>query len=282
MVGDDYGLRASLNGLQRARRGHYALDDERHLCVADYLAHLLNGLAAGVGIHSLEEGQTRAVNIHRRGKNALGVEDIKLFKHGFLVPRLNSRAAHAADLDHVFGCGLHYVGVDAVAGQSHDAVFRRGLDEDGVILLILVLRAVVHVDRAEGSGEDRRGEFVPEQLKGDVGIGEVLAERIHVDAYLLPLVIVARRGVAGELAAGAGHGVAAGAAVADGTCLAVGAYALSCGAENFVVIHDAPLHFFIFCLFGFTQLSAFFAGMSTPVRSKSGIISSVAESGSCQ
>lgn len=129
-------------------------------------------------------------------------------------------------------------------GQSHDAVFRGGLDEDGVILLILVLRAVVQIDGAEGSGEDRRGEAMTEQLKGDVGIGEVLAERVHVDVYLLPLVIVARRGVAGELAAGAGHGVAAGAAVADGTCLAVGAYALSCGAENFVVIHGCTSSFF--------------------------------------
>ena len=103
-----------------------------------------------------------------------------------------------------------------MVGQSHDAVFRGGLDEDGVILLILVLRAVVQIDGAEGSGEDRRGEAMTEHLKGDVGIGEVLAERVHVDAYLLPLVIVARRGVAGELAAGAGHGVCAGSAVAHG------------------------------------------------------------------
>lgn len=80
-------------GLQRARRSHYALDDERHLCVADYLAHLLNGLAAGIGIHGLEEGETSAVDVHRCGKLALGVENVELFEHGFLVPRLDGRAS---------------------------------------------------------------------------------------------------------------------------------------------------------------------------------------------
>ena len=75
-----------------------------------------------------------------------------------------------------------------------------------------------------------------EHLKGDVGIGEVLAERVHVDAYLLPLVIVARRGVAGELAAGAGHGVAAGAAVAYRAGMA-GAHLAARGFKNFFIGH---------------------------------------------
>ena len=78
---------------------------------------------------------------------------------------------------------------------------------------------------------------MPEHLKGDVGIGKVGAERVHIHAYLLPLVIVARSRIAGELAAGAGHGVGAGASVADGAGLAVRADALPCRGENFIVIH---------------------------------------------
>ena len=102
--------------------------------------------------------------------------------------------------------------------------------------MILIFRAVVQVDRAEGRGEDGSGKPMAEQLKGHIYL-YVGAERVHVDEYLLPFIKVARGGVAGVLAAGAGHGVCAGSAVAHGAGLAVGADLIFRGGQNFIIIH---------------------------------------------
>jgi hypothetical protein len=75
-----------------------------------------------------------------------------------------------------------------------------------------------------------------QKLKAYIGVG-IFAQRVHVHANLLPLVKVAGSGIAGVLAAGAGHGVAAGAAVAHRTGLAVGTDAVSGGGQNLIVIH---------------------------------------------
>jgi hypothetical protein len=75
-----------------------------------------------------------------------------------------------------------------------------------------------------------------EHLKGDVGL-HILAERVHVHEDLLPLVKIAGSRGPGVLAAGAGDGVAAGAAVADGAGFAVGADAVSGGGQNFRISH---------------------------------------------
>ena len=94
----------------------------------------------------------------------------------------------------------------------------------------------MHVYRAERGGEDRRSELPAEKLKGTVGLG-IRAERVHIDADLLPFFIVARGGIAGIFAARARHRVAAGPAVADGTCFAVRADLRPGRIQDLIISH---------------------------------------------
>ena len=227
MVGDDDGVSSGLNCLQGTVRGHDALYHKRHLRVVYYLAHLLDGLGAGVGVHRLEEGQTRAVNVHCGCKNAQLIEEIQLFKYEFLVPGLYSGDAHAADGRHVPGRILHYRGIHTVAGEGANSVVCRCGDKDTVIGNVVVLIAVMHGQGAERGDEDRCGKGLAKALKGGIHLS-VRAQSVHIHEYLLPLVVVAGGGVAGDLAAGAWHGIAAGSAVANGACLAMRADLISC------------------------------------------------------
>ena len=102
--------------------------------------------------------------------------------------------------------------------------------------MILIFWAVVQVDRAEGCGEDGGSKPMAEQFEGHIYLC-IGAERIHVDEYLLPFIKVTRGGVAGVLAAGAGHGVCAGSAVAHGAGLAVGADLILRGGQDIIIIH---------------------------------------------
>ena len=79
-----------------------------------------------------------------------------------------------------------------------------------------------------------------QEVKAHIG-GGVGAKGVHIDADLLPLVKVPGGHVAGVLAAGAGHGIAAGTAVADRAGLAVGTDAVLGGGQNFIVIHMVSL-----------------------------------------
>ena len=195
---------------------------------------------------------------------------VELFKDDLLVPWLYRRDADAADLAHFVNGVGNKLGKLAVAGHGAYAVVCRRVYKHAVVCDIVVLIAVVQGQSAERSDEYGGGELFAEQLKGRVHVG-VGIERVHVDEYLLPLVVVARGGVAGQLAAGTGDAVAACSAVAHGACLAVRSHKAGCFLENFVVIHNCTSC--IYCNFLLYQ---------TPVRSKSGIMSSVAEHGSCQ
>ena len=73
-----------------------------------------------------------------------------------------------------------------------------------------------------------------------IGVYEDLAVGIVPEDYAPPEMNMGISTVAGSLGTGAGQGIAAGAAIAHGTGFAVGAAALSCGGENFVVIHGEP------------------------------------------
>ena len=240
MVGDYDSGGAGFHSLFGTGHGHNALDDEGHLGVIHDLLHLVNRLAAGIGVHGLQEGQARAVHVHGGGEDAVGVEHIQLLKDGFLVPGLDGGAAHAVHLLHIFHGGEHDAGVDPITGEGHEAVLGGHLHKDGVILLILVLGAVVQIDGAQGRGEDGSHELVAQEVKAHIG-GGVGAKGVHIDADLLPLVKVPGGHVAGVLAAGAGHGIAAGAAVADRAGLAVGTDAVLGGGQNFIVIHMVSL-----------------------------------------
>ena len=82
-----------------------------------------------------------------------------------------------------------------------------------------------------------------EHLKGDIRL-HVGTQSVHVHKDLLPLVVVSGGSGAGILAAGAGHRVAAGAAVADGTGLAVRPDTFSGSGQNFRIGHgDLPPYY---------------------------------------
>ena len=128
MVGDNNGGSAGFHSLQSPGNCHDTFYDERHFGIADNLAHLFNRLAACIGVHGLEEGETRAVHIHCGGKDALGIENVQLLKNGLLVPRLDGGAANTADLYHVHNGSFHDLRVNTVAGEGHEAVVGCSLD----------------------------------------------------------------------------------------------------------------------------------------------------------
>lgn len=193
-------LRPGLDCLFCALNGHDALYDKRLACVVDDLTHLVNALRACVGAELFEEGQTRSVNVHRNGEHVVSLHIVELFKDDLLVPWLYRRDADAADLAHFVNGVGNKLGKLAVAGHGAYAVVCRRVYKHAVVCDIVVLIAVVQGQSAERSDEYGGGELFAEQLKGRVHVG-VGIERVHVDEYLLPLVVVARGGVAGQLAA---------------------------------------------------------------------------------
>ena len=96
----------------------------------------------------------------------------------------------------------------------------------------------MHVNRTEGSHENGCAELAAEQLERDIRI-RIGAERVHVDTDLLPLIVVACGNIAGSLAARAGHCIRTGTPVADRASFAVRSDTVSCGSEDFVIIHDS-------------------------------------------
>ena len=153
--------------------------------------------------------------------------------------RLHRRDAHAARGGDRGERAVHNGGVRAVAGEGEDARLRAGRDEQVVIGQVVVLVAVVQLHRADGGGHDGGDQLRAEEVERAVG-GAVFADRVHVQAELLPLLIVADKARAEALRAGAGDGIAAAQTVADGTCLAVGAHAGARLCQNLIVIHKNP------------------------------------------
>ena len=161
---------------------------------------------------------------------------LHLGAHGLLVPGLHRGHAHAlAGGDGAAG-GLHHVGVQTVAGEGGNAVFRAGLDQHVVIGQVVVLIGVVHGHRPHGAGEEGVAEALSEQLQGGVRIA-ALMDGVHVHPDALPGVEIPDGVVAYALGAGAGNVVGAGTAVAPGAGLAVGAHGLPGVGKNFGVSH---------------------------------------------
>ena len=236
MVADDNGAGACLLGLQRSPDGHDALDEKGNAGHLSDLTQLLYRLAAGGGIHIFQEGQARRINVHGDGKAAGILAIAQLFLNGFQVPGLHGGNAHAAGRADGLAGHLHHPGVHAVAGESGNAVFGAGLDQNVIVGQVVIFVAVVHGDGPHGTGEEGVTEVLAKQLQRGVR-GAAGADGIHIYADLLPLGVVAHGSVAHTLGAGAGDVVAAGLAVADGTGLAVGAQAFSGIRQNFLVGH---------------------------------------------
>ena len=251
-----------------AAHGHDALDDERHGGVADDLCQLLHGLAAGRRRQIFQEGEARAVNIHGDGLAAAGSDQIELLKNQLLAPRLDRRHADTAGCADGFHRALEHRGIHTVTGESGDAAVGAGVNEDAVIFTVVVLVAIVHLHRAERGCKKRVAVHGAEQLHSRVD-RLVRADGVHVDADLLPRIVVAGEAVAGGFCAGAGDLVAAGLAVAHRAGLAVRADTSACAFENLFVLHEGT-SIYLYCIDGFAA--------ETPVPSNAGIMSSVAAS----
>ena len=236
MVADHDGGSAGLPGLQSAPDGHDALDDEGLTGHFGDLGKLLYGLAAGGGIHALQEGQASGIDVHGHGEAAGGLDQRHLLGDGLLIPGLHGGHAHAIFSGNGVAGHLHDVCIQTVAGEGGNAVFGAGLHENVVVGQIVVLIGIVHGHRAHGASEEGKAEGLPEKIERGVG-GAALCDGVHVDADFLPLVVVADGGVAYALGTGAGHMICAGSAVAHGAGLAVLAQSFPGAAENFLIGH---------------------------------------------
>ena len=111
------------------------------------------------------------------------------------------------------GRRLDHGGVGAVAGKGGDAVLRAGADQHIVIGHVGVGVRVVEVHRADRACEEGQAEALAEQFHMGVG-GAVLAQGVHVDSDVGPLIIIADGCVTHTLGTGAGDLVFAGHAIA--------------------------------------------------------------------
>lgn len=170
--------------------GHDALDDEGLLGIVDDLPQLLHGLAAGGRRQPLQEGQARRVNVHGHGHGVRPAHGVQLGKHRFHVPGLHRRHAQAPGGGDGVQSALHHGGIGAVAGEGGDARLGAGGHQNVVVGQIVVFIPIVELHGPHGGGEDGGGKLPPEQGEGGVD-GRIFADGVHVDAHLLPLLIVA-------------------------------------------------------------------------------------------
>ena len=167
-----------------------------------------------------------------------------------------------------FHRALEHRSVHTVTGEGGDSAVGAGIDEDAVILAVVVLVAIVHLHRAERGCKKRVAVHGAEQLHSRVD-RLVRADGVHVDADLLPRIVVAGEAVAGGFCAGAGDLVAAGLAVAHRAGLAVRADTSACAFKNLFVLHEGT-SIYLYYIDGFAA--------ETPVPSNAGIMSPVAAS----
>ena len=91
---------------------------------------------------------------------------------------------------------LHHGGVGAIAGEGGDARLGAGGHQNVVVGQIVVF--IPHSGASWPPRGRRRwgGKLPPEQGEGGVD-GRIFADGVHVDAHLLPLLIVAQHGGGG-------------------------------------------------------------------------------------
>ena len=237
MVGHHDGAGSSLQSLLRPGHGHNTLEDKGALRPGGDLLQLLHGLAAGGGLHVLQEGQARGVDVHGDGKGIGGLYQLHLLPHQLHVPGLDGGHAAAAVFRQHLRRGPHHVVVGAVTGEGGNPRRRAGGNQDLVVLQVVVLVAVVLGHRPHGGREHRQGQLPPEELTAGVH-GAVFADGVHVHTQLLPLLVVADGAGAQALGPGTWNGISAGHTVADGAGLAVGPHAGACRRQNFLIGHS--------------------------------------------
>ena len=237
MVRHHNGSSTGLFCLQRALDSHDALDDKGTLRQFDDLGKFLHALASGRRSHVLQERQAGGIHIHGHSKAAAGLGLRHLLLDGIDVPRLDGGYTAAACRSDGLCCHLHHGGVGAVAGKGRNAVFGAGAHQHIIIGHIGVGLGVVQIHCAHRPGEERVFEAFAEQFH--MGVRRAaLAQGIHVDPDLCPLIIIADGRVAHALGTGAGDLVLAGHAIAHRAGLAVFADAFAGIGQHFRISHD--------------------------------------------
>ena len=242
MVGDHDGFCACFFGFQGAFDGHDSFDNEGHAGGFPDGAKLFHGFASGGWVQVLKERQTCGIDVHGYGEGMGVVYQSHFFTDGFDIPGFDGGDTKAACVFDGFGGCYHDVTVGAVAGEGCNAEFGAGGYQNVVVAYVIQGVAVVEIHCTYGAGEERIFEGFAEQVQAGVD-GTLFCQGVHLDADFLPFVIVADGGVADAFGAGAGHFVAAGAAVAFGTGLADFADTVSCVFDAFIVVHGRYLFF---------------------------------------
>ena len=236
MVGHHNARRTGLHSLFRTLGRHDAFQDKGHPGFVGDLLQLLHRFAARGRGQVLQKGQARRINVHRQRK-AAGLPCHRHFLgDGRIIPRLDGGDAEAAVGRNGRRCALHHLGVGAVAGKGGNARSRAGWHQDGIIIHIVVLVAVVQRHSAYRPGKERIFERTAKQLQTGIR-GKILVDGVHVQPHAAPGVKVADRHRAAALGTRAGDVAAAGAAVAHGAGMA-GAHLPAGRLQQFFVIHD--------------------------------------------
>ena len=215
---------------------HDPLQNKGHARVIDDLPQLLHGLGAGGRVQPLQKGQASGVNIHGEHLRARGLGLIQLGKQGLAIPGLYGGHTPAPGCANGSGSGAEHLRVGAVTGESGNARFDAGGNQNPVVFLVGELVAVVQLHRTHRRSQHRQLTGLAEEVEPGVH-RLIVADGIHIHADLLPGRIVGGGHGAGALRAGAGHGCAAGPAVAHRAHLTVGAAAGAGSGEHFLIGH---------------------------------------------
>ena len=235
MVGDDDTSGTGFQGLFRTLHRHDALEDKGLACHGSDVLELIHGLAAGGGSHPLQERQTGGVNVHGDGAGISGLYQIHFLTDGLQIPGLHSgNTAAAVGFQGIHGA-FHDGGVGAVTGEGEDTGFGTALHQYIVIAQIVIFVAVMHSHGTNGAGHYGDRQLVAEEIIRGVHI-TVFADGVHIDAQLLPFLVVADGAGAQTLGTGTGDRVFAGEAVAHRAGVAF-AHAGPGLLQNFLISH---------------------------------------------
>ena len=245
MVGHHDPCRSRLQGLPGPLDGHDPLEEEGDPGVLHDLPQLGHRLGAGGRGEPLEEGQAGGVDVHGEHLGPGGLGLVQLGEQGVPVPGLHRGDPLAPVGPDGLGGGGEDGGVGAVAGEGGDPGLDAGGDQDLVILLVGELVAVMELHRAHRTGED--GQVVGLAEERAAGVHRAVgADRVHIQADVLPGVVVPDGHRPRPLGPRAGHGVPAGPAVADRTGFAVRTAAGPGSGQDLLIRHGRSLLVFLF------------------------------------
>ena len=224
--------------LQGAFHRHDAFYDKRHAGVADNFSQFFFRFGTCRRVQLFQKRKAGPVHIHGAGKSAAVFHAGKLLLQRFRSPGFYGGNAQAAGFFNGPAGRLHHRGVGAVAGHGYDAFRGTAGNQHVVIGGIRIGIAVMYGHQPYRSGDDGVFQAFAEKVQAHVH-GLPFHQRVHIDADLLPLFIIADRRIPDALGARSGHFVPAGAAVTDQTAFAVCSQPGTGLFHQFHVIHDA-------------------------------------------